>query len=146
MSATVKELNEELKSLREENQLLKASAPTLPVAEPQPLDVLMGKYENTKRNKVLQKLNLRALTSTEVSKAIASIQLSSAKKAKLQELTLLLTTALVHKPYGKKAIKDMLLKIQDLLVEWGLSASLVGQSDDYKTMAQLLACATVAAE
>ena len=57
-----------------------------------------------------------------------------------------LVNGLTSRAYTTAQIKDLKAKIEDMLVDWGVSASIIGKTTEHATLANLLACAVVMAE
>ena len=68
------------------------------------------------------------------------------KNVRLESLADTLITALANKNYTKDDLKLLKSRMEDLVVEWGVSAALLPKLTDHALMARLLAYAVVLGE
>ena len=74
------------------------------------------------------------------------MKLSDAKKVKMNTLSKSIMSHMNPGNMSKVEEKAFQTKIEDYLVEWGVSARIVSSATDYKGVAQLLAAAAASAD
>ena len=94
----------------------------------------------------MRTLNIKSLTQAKIKEAIKNADLSPQKQARMQALSTQLVGALTSRAYSGPQFKELKTRIEDLLVDWGLSASVIGKTSEHATLANLLACGVVMAE